>query len=142
MPAHSSVPMASRMMKVSSRIPAQPTMTKMIALGMGRNGETITAGQVNLRPQRCTRAMYLAPRLRRPPNSAITRSPHSRPAHQKSGSNFISPKRAASSTTISVPCPTRANAAAATIASVLPFSSSSSTGWVPTREARNGRMAQ
>ena len=142
MPAHSSVPMASRMMNVTSRIPAQPTTTKMIALGMGRNGATITAGQVNLRPQRCTRAMYLAPRLRRPPNRAITRSPHSRPAHQNRGSNFISPTRAASSTTISDPCPTRANAAAATIPSVLPFSSTRNTGWVPTREARNGRITQ
>ena len=72
----------------------------------------------------------------------MTRSPHSRPAHQKSGSNLISPGMAASSTTTSDPCPTRANAAAAMIASVLPFSSSSSTGWVPTREARNGSITQ
>ena len=82
MPAHSSEPMRSRMMNVSSRIPAQPAMTKMIALGMGRNGEMTTAGQVNLRPQRCTCPMYLVPRLRRPDSSAMTRSPHSRPAHQ------------------------------------------------------------
>jgi len=86
--------------------------------------------------------MYLAPRLRRPDSSAITRSPHSRPAHQKSGSNFITPKTPASSTATRLPCPTRANAAAAMIASVLPFSSSSSTGWVPSSGARNGSMAQ
>jgi hypothetical protein len=114
----------------------------MIAFGTGRNGLTSTAGQENARPRRRTRAMYLAPRLPRPPSSMMTRSPHSRPAHQYSGSNFISPGMAASSTTGSVPCPTRANAAAATMASVLPFSTSSSTGWVPTSAARSGSSAQ
>ncbi len=39
---------------------------------------------------------------------------------------------------MSEPCPVRANAAADTIPSVDPFSSTSSTGWVPTRLARNG----
>ena len=48
----------------------------------------------------------------------------------------------ASTTTTSDSCPTRAKAAPATTASVLPFSSSSATGWVPTREARNGSTAQ
>ena len=57
-------------------------------------------------------------------------------------SNFISPGIAASRTTVSEPCPTRANAAADTIASVEPFSTSSSTGWVPTRLARNGSSAR
>ena len=72
----------------------------------------------------------------------MMRSPHRRPAHQYRMSNFISPGRAASSTTTSVPCPTRTNAAAEMIASVLPFSSSGSTGWVPTSDARNGSSAQ
>ena len=72
----------------------------------------------------------------------MTRSPHSRPAHQKSGSKIISPGMAASSATTSDPCPTRANAAAETIASVLPFSSSDTTGWVPSSDARNGSSAQ
>ncbi len=54
----------------------------MIALGIGRNGAMITAGQVNLRPHRCTRPMYLAPRLRLPPSMLMKRSPHSLPAHQ------------------------------------------------------------
>ncbi len=57
-------------------------------------------------------------------------------------SNFIRPGIEASSTTRIVPCPTRANAAADTIASVDPFSSSLITGWVPTRLARHGRMAR
>ena len=112
----------------------------MIAFGMGRNWLIRTAGQVNLRPQRSTRPMYLAPRLRLPDSSAMMRSPHSRPAHQYSGSNFISPGTAASSATTSDPCPTRAKAAAAMIASVLPFSNSLSTGWVPSSSARNGSI--
>ncbi len=48
----------------------------------------------------------------------------------------------ASTTTTSDPCPMRANAAPATIASVLPFSKARNTGWVPTRDARKGRIAQ
>ena len=114
----------------------------MIAVGMGRKGATSTAGQVNLRPQRCTRSMYLAPRLRLPDSSRMRRSPHSRPAHQYSTSNFISPGMAASSTTTSVPCPTRTNAAAEMMAAVFPFSTSSATGWVPTSGATNGSRVQ
>jgi len=114
----------------------------MMAFGMGKNGEMMTAGQVNLRPQRCTRAMYFSPRLRLPPNSTMMRSPHSRPAHQYSGSNFISPGTAASSATISVPCPTRANAAAEMMDSVPPPISSDHTGWVPTRWVRRGSVTQ
>ncbi len=49
---------------------------------------------------------------------------------------------AASSTTMSDPCPIRAKAAAETIASVLPLSSTSTTGWVPTSGARNGSRTQ
>src|SRR5262249_42546086 len=40
------------------------------------------------------------------------------------------------------PVPLGARAAAATSASVPPFSSSSPPGWVPTRDARNGRVAK
>ena len=57
-------------------------------------------------------------------------------------SNFISPGMAASSTMTSDPCPTRTNAAAEIIAAVFPFSTSSSTGWVPTSGATNGSRAQ
>ena len=44
--------------------------------------------------------------------------------------------------TSSEPWPTLANAAPATMASVDPFSISSSTGWVPTSAARNGSSAR
>jgi hypothetical protein len=63
-----------------------------------------------------------------PGRAMRNRSPHSRPAHQYKASNFISPGIAASSTTASVPSPARAKAAAEIMDSVLPFSSSATTG--------------
>ena len=113
----------------------------MTALGTGRKQLTSTAGQVNLRPYRCTRSMCLAMR-RLPGRAMMNRSPHSRPAHQYRTSNFSSPGIAASSTTASVPCPILAKAAAEMMDSVLPFSSSATTGWVPTSDTRNGSSAQ
>ena len=115
------------MRNTTSLIPAHPAMTKMIALGMGRKELATTAGQVSLRPVRCTRAMCLTARLL-PGRAMMNRSPHRRPAHQYKRSNFISPGIAASSTTASVPCPVLANAAAEMIASMLPLSSSATTG--------------
>ena len=53
-------------------------------------------------------------------------------------SNFIVPMIPRISSTASEPCPLLANAAADTIASVEPFSSTETSGWVPTRLARNG----
>ena len=58
----------------------------------------------------------------------MNRSPQSRPAHQNKASNFISPGMAASSTRATVPSPALANAAAEIMDSVLPFSSSATTG--------------
>ncbi len=71
--------------------------------------------------------MFLATRLL-PGRAMRNRSPHSRPAHQYRMSNFISPGIAASSTTASVPSPALANAAAEMMDSVLPFSTSATTG--------------
>lgn len=82
--------------------------------------------------------MYLTPRRLLPDSKMMIFSPHSVPAHHQITSNFISPGMAASSATMSVPWPVLAKAAAEMIDSVLPFSSSESTGWVPTREARHG----
>ena len=79
---------------------------------------------------------------RLPGRAMMNRSPHSRPAHQYSTSNFIRPGIAASSTTVSVPLPALANAAAEIIDSVPPFSSSATTGWVPSSDTRNGSRAQ
>src|SRR5215467_8318351 len=140
-PAHSRTLIASRMKNVTSLIPAQPTMTKMMALGMGRKELSTMAGQVSLGPARCTRSMCLATR-RLPGMATMNRSPHNRPAHQYKMSNFIRPGIAASRITASVPCPTLANAAAEMMDSVLPFSSSATTGCVPTSDTRNGSSAQ
>jgi hypothetical protein len=85
------------------------------------------AGQVNLGPARCTRPRYLAAR-RLPGRAMMNRSPHNRPAHQYKMSNFIRPGIAASSTTASVPSPALAKAAAEIMDSVLPLSSSATTG--------------
>src|SRR5215470_2025203 len=140
-PAHSRTLITSRTKNVTSLIPAQPTMTKMIARGTGRKELSTMAGQVNLGPASCTRPRYLAAR-RLPGRATMNRSPHNRPAHQNKMSNFIRPGMAASSTTASAPCPTLANAAAEMIDSVLPFSSSATTGWVPISDTRNGSSAQ
>ena len=57
-------------------------------------------------------------------------------------SNFIMPMVPRISSTASEPCPLLANAAAETIASVEPFSTTDTSGWVPTRLARNGSRAR
>ena len=66
--------------------------------------------------------------------------PQRRPAHQNTHANLIIPKRPAAKASSSGASPTRAAAPATVMAVWVPVSISSSTGWEPMSQGRNGHM--